>query len=473
MEGPPEIGSRTRVRVRARWGPSPASLRALPGVVVIVLLVSVPSPAHAGMALREGRSQGDTVRAPLPARGSEPVIARGERLGPARGRALAELALFAFHGDRWEPIPFQVDERMADGSFAFPGSLDGGPDEDPGLDANDELVFMASDAGSRTGEVPSGADLAVELEVEDPVTGDVGYVYLAAPGPGEAPLPRSDRRYVELDLATDSIRSERWNLAFSRQVPFSWAYAKLRGPDGRLGPSVIDGVRVQVEAVLFHGLVEWSVDEESVPSFRAGYLVGPVRVVRRVVAQLDYGLDLDTFDLVVDMTFYRDAWHLPALLSVPIRVGHVLSDVVLRVGVDMRNVDGWTLFANEQPGGVQVDGVMSPAEVVLGDDDVSWVGIVSDHGHGLVARPVLGEGLGALSRTLYYVDEPGAPGPPGTVAEPGPSLGIVFRAFDQLPAATHPLSIEFYLPRAYHPGDEASIFRNADRPLVVTARSLR
>ncbi|MCK5248056.1 hypothetical protein KAR02_14225, partial [Candidatus Bipolaricaulota bacterium] len=57
-----------------------------------------------------------------------------------------------------------------------------GPDSDPTLDGNDEIVFMAQDAGDRApgneGPTPTLDGSCVELEILDPLTSQVAYVYL-------------------------------------------------------------------------------------------------------------------------------------------------------------------------------------------------------------------------------------------------------------------------------------------------------
>ena len=84
-----------------------------------------------------------------------------------------DLVAFA-HLENWVQIPIQVDERdrrefstiYGDGATRNPNTASfgrgffdefycdsatfTGPDSDPTIDANDEIVFMASDAGPRT-----------------------------------------------------------------------------------------------------------------------------------------------------------------------------------------------------------------------------------------------------------------------------------------------------------------------------------
>lgn len=116
-----------------------------------------------------------------------------------------EVVAFAYHNG-WHQIPVQIDERdireyaliygapgddvISRGGFGSnvfgevycdPTTFTG-LDSDPTVDANDELVFMAQDAGSRatTNDGPTATRQGTGLEVAlaDPLTQETSYVYL-------------------------------------------------------------------------------------------------------------------------------------------------------------------------------------------------------------------------------------------------------------------------------------------------------
>lgn len=141
---------------------------------------------------------------PLPSvntleRDADPVVLSAEDLALLIGMEPNKLVAFSFNGT-WQQIPVQVDEQtIADyydiynqeytraGVFtnlvyADPGTLTG-PDSDPMIDADDEVVFMARDAGSKAiGFIePEGvvAGSGAEVHVYEPETPEQeGYVYL-------------------------------------------------------------------------------------------------------------------------------------------------------------------------------------------------------------------------------------------------------------------------------------------------------
>lgn len=109
----------------------------------------------------------------------DPVIVAGEAFPEFNGVPVGELFLFAFDAatDQWQMISFQIDERDTSGSYF-------NPDEEPGLDANDEIAFMAKDAGDRAlsswiDDASSQTYTRYEIAVRDTSSGeDTAWVYL-------------------------------------------------------------------------------------------------------------------------------------------------------------------------------------------------------------------------------------------------------------------------------------------------------
>ena len=105
------------------------------------------------------------ARADLPGREDDPVVFRAAELPLGNPNLVpGGLAAFRWRG-AWEQIPVQVDERHTatfdqiydfrfDGGgvetedYSDPGTFMGA-DPDPRLDGNDEVVFMAGEAGER------------------------------------------------------------------------------------------------------------------------------------------------------------------------------------------------------------------------------------------------------------------------------------------------------------------------------------
>ncbi len=173
-------------------------------------------------------------------RPGQPVVRTGADLPGVAGLAPGDIV--AFRHTRpggvptWTQIPVQVDERKVvpfgtysgAGAPGIEGSVYGrvtgagptalqyadpntfvGPDTDPTFDADDELVFMASDAGGKVrpeeATTPSGvvAGSGVEVRIDDPQGADNrGWVYLFESDGSLDPSAGQD--YVDYDFVLTS-----------------------------------------------------------------------------------------------------------------------------------------------------------------------------------------------------------------------------------------------------------------------------
>ncbi len=151
--------------------------------VVLTVVAGVAAAAHAQASSLD--------------RDRDPVVMVGADLPDLTGLAVNLVVAFRYD-DGWQQIPVQIDERkVVEFSDVYNGLYGGGvfttaytdpntycgADTDPTFDSDDELVFMAKDAGDRAGPgsgEPSGvvAGSGVELEISDSLDSGTGYVYL-------------------------------------------------------------------------------------------------------------------------------------------------------------------------------------------------------------------------------------------------------------------------------------------------------
>ncbi len=167
-------------------------------------------------------------------RESDPVVITGDRLETLNGLAINEIVGFRFQ-ECWQQIPVQIDERK-NIDFATVYNMDPigietmsytdsntyvGPDTDPTFDSDDELVFMAKDAGNRAlgcAGLPAGilVQTGQELEINDALEGGRAYVYLFESDGNLAPDANQD--YV----------TYRFNLLAGSYIP---DYSLMAGPN--------------------------------------------------------------------------------------------------------------------------------------------------------------------------------------------------------------------------------------------------
>ena len=158
--------------------------------VVLIGLVGLLLIGHARLANAE------SVYSNSLNRDNDPVVIAGMELRSLNRVAVDHIVGFRFQ-DSWEQIPIQIDERKyVDFRVVYGNTAVGhgilayadpntyvGPDTYPDFDADDELVFMAKDAGNAIPlsiDFPVGvlAESRVEIQIHDPLDGAVGYLYL-------------------------------------------------------------------------------------------------------------------------------------------------------------------------------------------------------------------------------------------------------------------------------------------------------
>ncbi|MCI0393993.1 MAG: hypothetical protein L0332_03380 [Chloroflexi bacterium] len=130
------------------------------------------------------------------ARPADPVVLTGADVPAFLGLPPGDLVAWRWSENGWQQIPLQVDERTIVDLRAVNGRTDASapvflfytdpavyPDGDPALDEDDEIVFMAQDAGLELtpATTPPGvvAGSALQVTITDPLDpAVVGYVYL-------------------------------------------------------------------------------------------------------------------------------------------------------------------------------------------------------------------------------------------------------------------------------------------------------
>jgi len=148
----------------------------------------------------------------------DPVVIQGSSLTDFQGRPVNTIVGFRFDNG-WYQIPIQIDEckyvdygivyntdpvGVGTVSYVDPYTYTGG-DSDPSFDSNDELVFMAKDAGNLA---PVGTSLpagvvpgsGLQLRLDDPLDDGVGFVYLFETDGSLTPDAGADYVSYDFDL---------------------------------------------------------------------------------------------------------------------------------------------------------------------------------------------------------------------------------------------------------------------------------
>lgn len=346
-------------------------------------------------------------------RNLEPVVVSGASLPDFSGAPISQLFLYAYREGAWQQIPFQFDERGIannDTSFFI---------EDDGLlDDNDELVFMARDAGDRTeafnwiDNEDSFNSIRYEIAVSDP---------LAQDGKAWAYLYRSSTLILDPNLTDyidyfesntgnagqDTVRSVFYEIAHSTNGFPKDLIITTEG--GGNGEDLLDILKFRSQAVfgLSVSITENSISVDAEEGDAVLFKDGMVRVIRSVDATVKISLGLIfTFNFVTPPFFYY-----PNSVEINIEVPDV-SDVGAtintgRMSFDLNaNAAGMKFVgANNPEPGFTVDGQPDnpnkEIDSVLPDNN--WMYISGSQGTIVHLFP-LAKSVGG-SRQLYYKDD--------------------------------------------------------------------
>jgi len=331
---------------------------------------------HLGANYAAARTPQEVEAAASISRPQDPVVVAGASF-PAFANALTgSLALYAYRSGIWTPIPFQIDEVSITGTYVV---SDGGL-----LDANDELVFMAGDAGdSATGsnwpaDPQSRIYARYAITLTDPLSPtSAGWAYLYR----STTLPRSSLRYITWTESAQTMVAVSYTASFSPTEFIGLSNLAINGTS----VDILDRQKIRATA-LFGTII---LDEENlpdlIPSLAASVTfpaIGPVRAVSNNGAF--YGAKLD---INASLTF------------------DFLSPDFIRTSFDWNDpaVTGITRYRDSNtPGTVTIDGV---TDTVASTPRITWAqvnGNAAGPGGIVVAIPSVNPGMGTTQN--YYKD---------------------------------------------------------------------
>ena len=412
---------------------------------------------------------------------ADPVILEGTDLPMLSGKDIDNIRVYVFHDHRPVAIPYQIDQRDSTGRWVWSvvyrqsykidydtgsapvirrpetagsGTVD---DQDPRgtavLDANDELVFMADDLGEQGSNVRAvlHADLVEKIEITDPEDGTRAWAYVAYYP--NSPPARSPTRYMQYSAKERMVRSPMYDFHFSDKHMAVIHDLRVNGFP------IIDRIRINGEITLGLPFTDSTITftEEDIHGHTEGYIVGPVRIIRRNIAYLSLaGGLLSTSEVTCDHFYYPRHAEVPVCLSIRFPV----KQVSMTLTTDYRNPPFHNLFmgkTSEPPPG---EGRTRSIEAHVRELGTEWIAfdshaasiislmVVPDQIEGQArAQPCLCESLPDTSQTRASV---------GTPTE----AGFLITSTTECPRGEHVLYGTYLISaRPYQPGDENAALR--------------
>lgn len=424
-------------------------------------------------------------------RTEDTLVISGKTLGKKiLGADKTKIRVYSCRSGYMVPIPFQIDERDPSGEFCY----DRGPkdrrrrDVDKGkVDANDELVVCARDAGDRAKAssmalVP-GYTAVQELVLRDPLDGGLGWIYvLRFDGVVVPGMLKDDFVSLGVKEHSEEEKTYYWRgegFAFNNDksrrnaVRATFATICKRDENVKAQPNMLDST--QVRAVVSFMWITVVRQSNDIRVKLGGYIDGPLRMVieNRMSVYLALSLWASASDSYIIL--WRNKVSMPTNVECPVNLDTSdESSYTLCMDLAKRVKDqGWKFYNSHNPKPVAIDGRWSSGERNLKADYPEW-NCVYGPGGAVISKFVVPDFLAkAKGSRLVYVDdeyfkrsedeegiefEAGAIGYHGyRVDWTGLRKGIYSGDY-----------VVWYASPPFKPGDESAFLNEYDHPIEVS-----
>lgn len=356
----------------------------------------------------------------------DPVEVAGHDISPLIGAATNNIRVYASRNKKLLPIPFQIDQKNSEGDwvwavvpehraksivshedndseFSQPQTRDLTTDDQDPLsksvfDSNDILVFMARDTGDRHfNAISEPGSATVELKISDSQNGTNGWVYIVRYE--STPPARANQQYVTYQ------ENARRVVAPSYEFVYSAEHSVMLDDLTVSGVSILEQSRIagKVKAGLGPLTKTMKFDERAIDGYDAGYINGPVRVIKRSIDHVEMGAGIRSPDVNCDHYYYP--WHaeVPMLFSIrfPVKGVEILATSKYRSGI----FHSARVPEMKESIGFGVD--RSSSNLLEDRKDARWLGLYGD-GLTVLTLIKIPENIGEyFSIEPYLVDNPG------------------------------------------------------------------
>jgi len=397
----------------------------------------------------------------------DPVVVPTSRLAALSTRDTAALRLYRIAEGQPIPIPVQFDPCDPRGEVRVGGPLDFVFDDD------DEMVFMAEDAGDRLPmpRRPASWEEALELEIVDPRASAPGraWVYLVR-APRDAPAQRF-APYVTFDETGQVAQAPHYQVEYAPARNYFTGVRIRRWVDGQLA-RLARRTRMRGSPTFALPFRDLTLDftEQNAIVVLDGLRIGPVRAVRRARLSVELGRFFPDLPGGTAYTYhYRSAYLTPSRVGFSWLVLKALRDFHFENLVEFTpEAMPLRYFDSTRPDGVTMEAGRSTE--LRTTDDVEWWVHASDAGamlHAFVIPPRWRE-WGITRGTVVRAETD--PQEHSAILVAGYTLQHMTRLQE---AGTFELLLaSIVLPRPFQPGDEEEALAMLRAPLEVTIRPL-
>ncbi len=407
----------------------------------------------------------------------EAIVIQGNLLKKFIDYPIENIRLYRYYSEKWEAIPFQIDERDSRGLLVLPqGSNPTIDDESKDIfDANDEVIIMSNDLGDKVAETQllEGHLIFAEIEVEDHLTGDKGWVYCYL---FKHPEATSSKDYIEFQTEEDILNVNTLNYSISfHKGKIYYIKLALKNNRERKENNIIDrtkfrsSVRLKWWLFYFMALKSFSKNEDNVEMNIRAYKDGAVRLILRGKPKLKLIMSWELPSEELDSIYYNNQIKVTSLISSPVNIGSYCMSASFMAGFDFNsNAKGMSFYNNNNLVPTIIDGMMDNQEQHLDLGHQNWMVLTGPQGT-MINRVVLGPTLNMLRNKLYYLDNATAEDSPEGEIGQFPQIGYLYSI---LPIKTgkHQIFTYLYFPSHFEVGQEEMYLSILDHPLKISVK---
>ena len=390
----------------------------------------------------------------------DPVIIKGRDCGFILGHPISNYNVYSYKDDKLNMIPFQID-KVINGNYVLTSGKDKSKNSNNNFDKDDELVFMAKDAGDKIKNYKfKDAISCAEIEVTDPETSDKAWIYLAL---YRTATQKSTVDYVDYNDGKLTITAANYIAGFSKDHPVAASYYAFGKGLGGNGTNLIDRVKVRISMASMGIKLNRTEDDIKVKEY--GYIDGPVRVITHTknTTPLVFGIPASSTEQ--DTIYYYTYAEFPFAAKFPIKPSAFHATII----DDFRNCIGWKFYSSTNLAGQVIDGKMDDSDKSLNLSPWKW-SVLTNEKFGFWSRCISPPAC-PVKVNLYYNDNANAVDKLENVKGELPGIGYIFKeGWLNLKTDFIKFNLVHFFTKSYNQGMEKEILNVHDHPLKTSAK---
>jgi hypothetical protein len=276
------------------------------------------------------------------------VVLSGSDLMPLVGTSVRELSMLSASPTGLRPIVFQVDRRDAQGRYIIDDAA-GAESGDPLLGSHDELVFLASDAGTRLSDITrySKSGKLAEIRLGETPGIPPRWVYVSN---SKDPYPVRGNHYVQYNAESDLVTSAAYQLGFDMRLPFLVDAFRWKSNTGDgWSPNIVDTMKIRHRG-MFLGFIPFKRTHRDYSSRLTGVKAGPLRIIRRTENRIRVLWHLKTPAVQIDYVVMPGGFVMDTVIDIPFNVGLFFGGIETLTTVDWNQNPGLPDLTVGMPG---------------------------------------------------------------------------------------------------------------------------